>query len=153
MSTNPKGDLAAASDGSPGGATDKWRHKDVWSLDGQDFMIQVSRHSVESYREYDDTGPHRWCVYAYIYPKHRLFSTFDGPAMWQDAATALPLHCGPSLLRWHYGDDGKPTSVQVGADYNHLHDDRFTNLATREEAGVVFRDAEELHAHLQVGVE
>ena len=127
-----------------------WRHKDVWTLPGKDFIVQVHRHSVEQRPSYyGDTGPHRWCVYAYIYPGHRLFDKFSGPDMWQSAATAMPLHGGPSLLRWHYDDTGNPTSVQVGADYNHLHDDRFTNKATRAEAGVVFSDAEELHAYLK----
>lgn len=125
-----------------------WRHKDIWTREGKGFIVQVSRHLVESVAEYDSTGPHRWCVYAYIYPTHPHCARFSGGDMWQSAATMLPLHSGPSLLRWHYGDDGKPTSVQVGGDYNHLHDDRFTRMATRDEARVVFSDADELHEWL-----
>ena len=125
-----------------------WRHKDIWTRDGENFIVQVSRHSVMSINEYDSTGPHRWCVYAYIYPEHQSFASFDGPNMWQHAATRLPFHGGPSLLRWHYDDDRKPTSVQVGADYCHLHDDRFTHMATNDDARTVFADADELHAAL-----
>lgn len=128
-----------------------WRHKDIWTREGENFIVQVSRHSVGQ-SEYERTGPHRWCVYAYVYPKHSAFASFDGPQMWQPAATRLPLHGGPSLLRWHYDDDGKPTSVQVGADYNHLHDERFTHMATADDARSVFADADELHAALSAGV-
>lgn len=61
---------------------------------------------------------------------------------------ALPLHGGPSLLRWHYDDDRKPTSVQIGADYNHLHDTHFSSYATADDAYEVFADAERLFNHL-----
>jgi len=125
-----------------------WRHKDVWTRDGTNFIVQVSRHSVEKVAEYDSTGPHRWCVYAYIYPEHHEFASFKGPDMWQDAATDLPLHGGPSMLRWHYNTSGEPTSVQVGADYNHLHDEDFTHMATDDDARKVFADADKLHSAL-----
>lgn len=124
-----------------------WEHKDLWKRYGKDFMVEVSRHQVGVFQEaerWSEEGPHRWCVYAYIYPKHPHFAKFSGPEMFQDAACSLPLHCGPSFLRWHYADDGKPTSVQVGCDYNHLHDSQYTRMATKEEAQAVFNDAEKL---------
>ena len=125
----------------------KWERKELWSRRGDDFLVQVSRHSVNLNPDFSE-GPHRWCVYAYIYPNHRLFSKFSGQDMWQDAATSLPLHAGPSLLRWHYDDYGKPTSVQVGADYNRLGDDGYTHCAEAEDAYSVFRDADELFLYL-----
>ena len=64
--------------------------------------------------------------------------------MFQDAATVLPLHRGASLLRWHTDGTGKPTSVQVGADYGHLHDEIFS-IAGPDRADVVFADANELY--------
>jgi hypothetical protein len=132
-----------------------WRHKDIWSLDGKNFMVQVSRHS-EPVREesacYDSRGSHRWCVYAYIYPKHPHFAAFNGTEeMWQAATTMLPLHGGPSLCHQHLKADGAVTSYQVGADYDHLHDWHFTQQATKEEAYEVFSDAEALHAWLMGG--
>ena len=117
----------------------EWDHKDEWRRRGKNFMVTVTRHS-EDYGE----GPHRWAVYAYIYPEHPRFSRFNGPAMWQEAATELPMHGGPSLLRWHYDDARNPTSVQVGADYHHLCDERFTHYANAEDAARVFLDADEL---------
>lgn len=116
---------------------------------GKDFMVQVSHHGEpvpESMRSYcfDEQGEHRWCIYAYIYPKHPKFSEFKGSDMWQEAAGSLPLHCGCSFLQYHRNDTGGVTSVQVGCDYNHLGDDHYTRLATREDARSVFRDAEDL---------
>lgn len=64
--------------------------------------------------------------------------------MYQDAATELPLHAGPSFLQCHTDGNGVTTSVQVGADYNHLHDDHFTHYATAEDAMSVFLDADDL---------
>ena len=127
-----------------------WRRKEIWSRDGKNFLVQISRHGESrSEDDYSPEGPHRWCVYAYIYPKHPRFAKFEGSAMWQAAATALPMHGGPSLLTLHYGDDGKVLSVQVGCDYNHLHDDGYTHLATAEQAWSVFNDADELFDYLQ----
>lgn len=127
-----------------------WEHKDEWKARGSDFLVSVSRHTVwiPEDRKWEGDGGHRWCVYAYIYPKHRLFaSMMAAERMFDDAPHSLPLHAGPSLFRKHT-IDGSVTAVQVGADYNHLHDQHFTNCATQEEAAGVFADAERLFEHL-----
>jgi hypothetical protein len=124
----------------------EWKHEDKWSRRGRNFLVTVTRHEVAVH---EPEGPHRWCVYAWIYPKHPRFARFEGDRMWQDAATELPFHGGPSLLRWHRAEDGTATSVQVGADYNHLHDDRFTYMANPAEAYAVFNDADGLFAMLE----
>ena len=64
--------------------------------------------------------------------------------MWQDATSVMPLHCGCSLLEYPMYE-GKVTAVKVGADYNHLHDQRFTHLSTPGDALEVFADADHLH--------
>ena len=129
-----------------------WEHKDLWRLHGPNFMIEVSRHSEPVRDEggcYDSEGPNRWCVYAYIYPKHPHFAAFNGTEdMWQDAAAQMPMHGGPSFCRKHMNAKGEVTSYQVGADYHHLHDWRYTQHATKDEARSVFNDAEELHKWL-----
>jgi len=134
-----------------------WKHKDMWSIRGKDFMVQISRHGEPAHEErtgcYDEEGPHRWCVYAYIYPKHPHFAAFKGTDLWQEAAGVLPLHAGCSFLTYHRGDEGQILSVQVGCDYNHLYDDRFTRQATKDEAYEVFEDAEQLVAQLTNMVE
>lgn len=127
---------------------ESWRHKDCWKREGKDFVVEVTRHSTLIQAEFDSEGPHRWCVYAYIYPKHPHFSKFDGPHMWQDATSALPLHGGCSYIKYPMYE-GSVTCVQVGADYHHLHDEEFTHYATADEARSVFEDAAELFEKLQ----
>jgi hypothetical protein len=122
-----------------------WEHKEEWAKFGNGFSIVVRRHEAS---EGAGLGKYRWCVYAYIYPKHRTFSAYKGNDMWQDAACALPLHGGPTFLRWHRNDSGEAVSVQVGADYNHLHDDPYTYYRTPDDACCVFQDAETLFKHL-----
>ena len=126
----------------------KWEHKDEWHQRGKHFLVVVKHYTVEPSPYDPSMGPYRWNVYAYIYPQHRLFGGFSGPEMYQPAARNFPLHAGPSFLRWHYGDDGTPTSVQVGFDYAHLRDDHFSHYATPEDAVGVFLDAEQLVTYL-----
>lgn len=127
-----------------------WKHKDMWTREGKNFIVQVSRHSVnvEDPACYDSDHGQRWCVYAYIYPKHPHFAKFEGPNIWQDATSIMPLHAGCSLLKYPMYD-GKVTSVHVGCDYNHLHDERFTQMKTQADAYSIFRDADELYDWLQ----
>jgi hypothetical protein len=124
-----------------------WNRKELWRKSGDNFMIEISRHEEEvpDLACFDSEGPHRWCIYAYIYPKHSHFAAFDGSEdMWQYAAACLPLHGGPSFCRKHLNAKGEVTSYQVGADYHHLHDWHFTQHANPDDAAVVFADAEEL---------
>ena len=126
-----------------------WAKKTLWVRRGQHFTIEVSHHNLGYEDAHTRRGLHRWCVYAYIYPTHPHFANFSGDNMWQEAATDLPLHGGPTLLRWHYRkDENTPaavaTAVQVGADYNHLGDDDYTFISAKDDAGAVFADAEDL---------
>lgn len=127
---------------------DGFRHKDIWHRGGKGFLIEVSRHASFSTLEYDSEGAHRWCVYAYIYPAHPHFAAFNGKDLWQDATRVLPLHGGCSYVDYPMYD-GKVTSVKVGADYHHLHDEHFTHCATADQAISVFDDANELFDKLQ----
>ena len=126
----------------------EFKHNDEWSVHGTDFVVRVTRHTAQpsSYDQYE--GVNRWAVYAYIYPSHPHFANFAGDDMCQDAASMMPMHGGPSYLRRHFYD-GKECSIQVGADYQHLHDEHFTHYATKEDAREVFIDAEYLFNWLQ----
>lgn len=127
-------------------------HKDEWKKYGENFCIVVSRHSVPT-TTYDDKGPNRWRIYAYIYPKHWHFGSFDGDGLWQDATSVLNLHGGASFFRANRDDIGDITSIQVGCDYNHLHDEYYTNLDGAE-GNPVFNDAEALYEWLSAeGIE
>lgn len=122
---------------------DAWNYKEVWKKYGEGFCVEVSRHSVE--RSMLGQGLHRWCVYVYIYPTHPLFAKIDRSlGMYQDTVRELPLHNGPSFFQCHADNDGNITSIQVGADYNHLYDDYFTHYETANDAMEVFLDAEDL---------
>ena len=124
-----------------------WRRKDVWSKRETGFCIEVSRHEDKPLEETE--GPHRWCVYAYIYPNHTLFDKFDGDSLWQEATDMLPLHYGCSLLKRHTDEDGNVCSIQVGADYNHLGDEQYTHMETDADARVIFSDADGLLERLK----
>lgn len=123
--------------------TPEWRKSDTWRRMGKDFTVEVYHYIEPGPESYDD-GRHRWNVYAYVYPNHPHFKKFSGPAMCQDAATAMPFHAGPSFLRWFYDDDGKPVSVKVGSDYHHLGDDGYSFVKTEAEAFGIFDDAAQL---------
>lgn len=126
-------------------AAPEFKHSDSWRMRGTDFMVEVY-HYTEEVREAtswygDGEGPHRWNVYAFIYPKHPHFAAFErGAGMWQEAGAVLPFHGGVSLLEFPQYDD-KVTSVKVGCDYHHLHDDAYTRMEKREHAGEIFEDA------------
>lgn len=126
-----------------------YRKTEDWKREGKGFLVVVNHYTSPMREEpacYDSEGPHRWCVYAYIYPSHPHFVAFDGAeTMWQPAASMMPLHGGPSLLRVHTKHpDHAVTSYQVGADYHHLHDTAYTRMANEQEAFSVFADADEL---------
>lgn len=126
-----------------------WDHKDEWHMRGGNFLVVVKRHSV--YVSNPMEGSQRWAVYAYVYPGHPHFAKFlpDG-AMHQDACSVMPLHSYPSYFRAHWDRETEAyTSMQVGADYHHLHDDRFAHYATRQDAYEVFADAQRLFDWLE----
>jgi hypothetical protein len=124
-----------------------WNKKDIWTRRSSNFLVEISRHSTESIN--DMYGTNMWCVYAYIYKSHPHFDKFDGCRMFQDAACSLPLHAGPSFLKYHRNNDGIITCVQVGADYNHLHDDNYTYYLDEKDAISVFEDADNLFDWLE----
>jgi hypothetical protein len=118
----------------------------TWRRRYDHFLIEVVRRTRPPRKtdDWGECGPHLWNVYAYIYPPHWLFSSFDGDKHWQPAARDMPLHGGCTFLEYHWkqGETGLVVSaVQVGCDYAHLHDD----WHTRDAEGVTpFRDAKTL---------
>lgn len=123
---------------------DAWRVSNSWKQRGQHFTVEV-KHWIAPGEATHDDGRNSWNVYAYIRYGHPLFAGFQGGNLWQEAATSLPLHCGPNFLEWSYGSDGKPICVKVGSDYHHLGDDHFSFIDSPSDAREVFRDAEMLY--------
>ena len=132
---------------------DLWSRVEEWHKREVDFRVMVKRWSLPVSAHSRSKGRQVWNVYAFIYPKHRLWDSFEGTDMFQPAASALPLHCGPSFLQYNIGEAGKVESLQVGSDYHHLGDERFSHYKTREDAWEVFQDAEELFAYLSTNPE
>ena len=119
----------------------------TWRRRTTHFSIEVVRRTRQREVDgdpYERRGPYLWTVYAYIYPPHWLFSSFSGNNHWQPATDDMPLHGGCTFLEYHWkqGETGLVVSaVQVGCDYNHLHDVDYTYDAD----GVTpFRDAKTL---------
>lgn len=122
----------------------QWRHKDEWKHEGADFSVVVSRHTRG---RSEDEVEYCWCIYAYIYPKHRLFERFkpDG-SMWEQPSPDV--HSYVSFFKVHRKEDGGILSFQLGWDYQHDGDWHFSQMATKRDAGSVFYDAEALIGEL-----
>lgn len=116
----------------------------TWRRRYDHFLIEVVRRTRPPKKAdhlWGESGPYLWNVYAYLYPSHWHFASFDGNEHWQPAARDMPLHGGCTFLEYHWkqGETGLVVSaVQVGCDYAHLHDDRHTHDA---EGFTPFRDA------------
>lgn len=142
-------------------AVNDWKHKDVWVKRGENFSVEVSRH--EGYvDEMRDMGPHRWCVYVYVYPTHPFFKRIaddlaapvaegEYKSFYPNMAGYLPLHGGCTFFHVHRNEKNEITSYQIGCDYNHYMDEHYTHLADMDDAFSVFRDAEELKAYMEQG--
>ncbi len=123
-----------------------WEERTEWLLTGKNCTVEVSHHTSGYGGEEEGN---RWCVYAHISVGHPFFSLFSGNGYWQEATELLPLHQGCTFLKYHFTQDSNPShqkcaGVQVGADYNHLYDYRFSGYAKPEEAYEVFEDAQVL---------
>ena len=128
----------------------EWKHKDEWRKNGKGFCVVVSRHEVtlDMSGSSPDKGIHRWCIYAYIYPTHPHFKLFDvEKGMFEQPDYRM--HWGLSFFHAHRNDKSEICSIQIGCDYDHLHDDHYTTLATKEAAVSVFNDADDLYAQLE----
>jgi len=125
----------------------------TWSRRYDHFLIEVRRRTHKREVDgdpYERRGPYLWTVYAYIYPSHWHYAAFSGNNHWQPATDDMPLHGGCTFLEYHWrpGETGLVVSaVQVGCDYNHLHDVDYTYDA---EGRVPFRDAKALANWLMI---
>lgn len=135
-----------------------WDDKRTWKKRGTNFLIEVSCHTVKQIDEpccFDSEGPYRWCIYAYIYPKHPIFTRFDLDNIYQDETARMPFHGGCTYIRHHLTMDENVSvsAVQVGCDYHHLYDDIYTVVspddADNQDYFQVWKDADELFVYLE----
>jgi hypothetical protein len=131
-------------------AITSWMRKNIYQLRSGHFMVSVEHSLVERVEptSYQREGVNRWHVYAYIYPKHDLFNKLVGDEFGQTEVHSLPLHGGATYFKRHFFANGECCSIQVGADYNHIDDIRFSYYENMEDAKEVFDDAEELFSYL-----
>ncbi len=112
-------------------------------------MVCVRHHTVPPSEFDDERGTHRWAVYAYLYPGHRLFpSMHEGMGNWDDAFDEWPLHGGCSRILVYRVDGIEISSFEIGSDYDHSYDHHCTHWGTPAEASEVFRDADRLFTFL-----
>lgn len=135
--------------------TKNLKHADKWTVEGNGFAIEVSRHDTYG-------GENGWCLYAVIRKGHPLFDLLnvEGKRDWEiDAINSMPLHGGCTyfepIVHAKDGDGlygrnykrGEIHAFKVGCDYSHLHDEWFRQAKTKGDAGRVFADAECLFEH------
>lgn len=130
-----------------------WSHKDIWKQNLGTFAVEISRHFVEP-REHHQDGGNRWAIYVYIYPQHPLFETFvkdkwAAGSIFHPNLMDIPFHCGQSYAQIWKNEGGGVASIQIGCDYHHEYDERYTFMATEEDAASVFEDAERLIERFQ----
>lgn len=121
-----------------------WKRKSIWQKRGKDCLVSVE-HRIDD--DAPDRGPNRWNIYAYVYAEHPLFAKFEGDSIYQAATADMPLHGGCSYLYYHRDKGGAVRSVQVGCDYNHLHDREHTH-AEADEFAFYVREGDQLLAWL-----
>ena len=129
----------------------------TWKYKGTNFTVEVVRWADASSKlarnilpdELKDTIPeNHWNVYAIIFQKHPLFDKIINDSLF-DYGIDLPLHWGASYHNWNYDSNGAVGYKKIGSDYQHIHDEKFGNYKTVEEACEILNDAKELFEYLK----
>lgn len=140
-----------------------WKHKDEWIRLGKNFAVRVVHWTRPT--EDRELGPHKWNVYAHITKEHPLFDKLNAALgnreLLYGAVDDLPFHGGVTwyerervpVSHWKLEQRDTVCGVCIGSDYAHLHDDRFSHYATRDDAREVFEDADALFAALSAAGE
>lgn len=131
-----------------------WEETKSWYKRHRTFSVEIKRWINGHGSHY--RGAHMWNVYANIFDTHPLFNIFNNQTQKDlDAIDELKkqFHWGITFKREVTSLSGlhkpqKIKTVQLGSDYNHLHDDYFSHLATLEAAHEVKEDAEALFNYL-----
>lgn len=131
-----------------------WIHQDHWKMRADTFTVEVVRWSDGPIDPQNDfwkgrKGEHHWNVYAYVYPKHRIFPTLCDEAARSNVESCFPFHYGSTYCKPNFNEKKEITSWKIGSDYDHLHDDHFSFQSTKEAAFVQFLDAENLFDWLE----
>lgn len=123
---------------------DRFTHSEEWKLPGTGFLVTVKRWARQAIPGVTPPGEgmNVWNVYAYIYPRHSLFSEIAEGYPSTHCVANFPMHKGANYLKaWADGSTGAITSYQVGCDYNYIADDWLTHISDPQAAEQVFSDA------------
>jgi len=120
--------------------TNDFSKREEWHRMCKDARVVIRHMEISSDMDLcDGRGPHRWYVYAYVYNLHHLFPLLPTDSLRQLPLRDMPLHCGVCFVTHHWDSTGETCGcVQVGCDYNHLWDEKFTRAEHSKE---VFSDA------------
>lgn len=124
----------------------KWDHADRWRTRKKDFMIEVCRWGLGLGTPYSKNV---WNVYVYLYEGHRLFDRASRCNDTSDAYPLIEMHGGITYFRKHFDGNQKITSIQIGCDYAHAWDESYEEMTTKDEAGPIFHDAQQIIEFLE----
>ena len=133
----------------------QWSKKQVWVFAGDKFRVEIVTWERFTQAACDkfanagfgmDTGRHAWNVYCYIYPGHPAFKFLGDRDV--EATYDWPFHGGATLFERN-ARDGVVISIQIGSDYSHYGDDRFSFSDKLEDNKQVMADAVELVEFLE----
>lgn len=126
-----------------------WEESETWKARGKKFLVEVKHWVAPGPTQIDD-GRQRWNVYAYIYQDHPFFEKINPKGgMAQPALKVLPFHSYVSFFKvWYEEGSSKIGSFQIGSDYGHIHDEKYSFFKTKEESYQIFNDAADLYEWL-----
>jgi hypothetical protein len=135
-----------------GWSPSNWREE--WRREGSGFLVSVKHHTEPIDKEFGTSkGGHRWAVYAYVYPSHPRFATLrESMEIFDPVLGDWPLHGGCSRIHVYRLNGTEISGYEIGADYGHLGDDRFTFCDTPDMATRVFFDADLLFEFLSAPI-
>ena len=110
-------------------------HKsECWILKDYKYPFKVEvKHWVSG------DGKNQWNVYAYLF---QAFPNFENLKECIGADIPVSMNWGNTYCKWDRDKNGEVTCKTYGSDYKHIHQERFEEYSTREDAFEVFEDAE-----------
>lgn len=123
----------------------KWQITKHFWVRGENFTICIKQSICEK-DKFFNTGGNLWTLYAYIFPKHKLFEKLriKSESCYPEITYSMPLHMGCSYYEEYFDQNQNPIRLEVGCDYNHLYDERYSFMENEEQASTIFIDAEVL---------
>lgn len=124
---------------------DKLTKKEEWFIRGNNFTVSITHVLRKGYPAEGIEPTHCWCLYATIFPKHKLFekacenkNDYDtdlGDKLYGD------FHCGCTYY------NKQKDYVKIGCDYQHIYDKYYEQCSDLPDE--ILKDAEDLFNYLR----